>query len=42
MPGPFAAGHTVVSSGKNAGVDTIGAEYLVDLKLPETMPACSV
>ncbi|MEW1586185.1 alpha/beta hydrolase [Micromonospora vinacea] len=35
-------GHTVVSSGKNTCVDTIAADYLVDLKLPAKMPTCSV
>nr|WP_221379065.1 alpha/beta hydrolase [Actinoplanes polyasparticus] len=35
-------GHTVVSSGANTCVDKIAADYLVDLKLPQTMPACSV
>lgn len=35
-------GHTVVSSGKNECVDKIAADYLLDLKLPATMPTCSV
>ena len=35
-------GHTVVSSGKNTCVDTIAADYLIDLKLPATMPTCSL
>lgn len=35
-------GHTVVSSGKNECVDTIAADYLIDLKLPAKMPTCSV
>ncbi len=35
-------GHTVVSSGKNTCVDTIAADYLIDLKLPAKMPTCSV
>ncbi|MGN9809565.1 alpha/beta hydrolase [Micromonospora sp. BQ11] len=35
-------GHTVVSSGKNTCVDTIAADYLIDLKLPTKMPTCSV
>ncbi|MFI7610977.1 alpha/beta hydrolase [Nonomuraea terrae] len=35
-------GHTIVSSGKNECVDTIAADYLIDLKLPATMPTCSV
>jgi hypothetical protein len=35
-------GHTVVSSGKNTCVDTITSDYLIDLKLPEKMPTCSI
>jgi pimeloyl-ACP methyl ester carboxylesterase len=35
-------GHTVVSGGANQCVDKIAADYLVDLKLPETMPTCTV
>ncbi|MFE9914722.1 alpha/beta hydrolase [Micromonospora sp. NPDC005553] len=35
-------GHTVVSSGKNKCVDTIASDYLIDLKLPEKMPTCSI
>ncbi|MFK3980037.1 alpha/beta hydrolase [Micromonospora sp. NPDC050397] len=35
-------GHTIVSSGKNKCVDTIAADYLIDLKLPATMPTCSI
>ncbi|MEV4343300.1 alpha/beta hydrolase [Actinoplanes sp. NPDC049596] len=34
-------GHTVVSAGTNKCVDRIAADYLVDLKLPGTMPTCS-
>ena len=35
-------GHTVVSSGKNACVDAIAADYLIDLKLPAKMPTCAI
>ncbi|AGZ44034.1 alpha/beta hydrolase [Actinoplanes friuliensis] len=35
-------GHTVVSAGTNTCVDTIAADYLIDLKLPAEMPTCSV
>ncbi|MGW4464787.1 alpha/beta hydrolase [Micromonospora sp. NPDC004704] len=35
-------GHTIVSSGKNECVDTVAADYLIDLKLPATMPTCSI
>ncbi|WP_440107268.1 alpha/beta hydrolase [Streptosporangium sp. H16] len=35
-------GHTVVSGGANTCVDKIAADYLIDLKLPEPMPECSV
>jgi pimeloyl-ACP methyl ester carboxylesterase len=35
-------GHTVVSGGANQCVDKIAADYLIDLKLPETMPTCTV
>ncbi|WP_250009756.1 alpha/beta hydrolase [Actinoplanes sp. M2I2] len=34
-------GHTIVSSGANKCVDTIASDYLVDLKLPATMPTCT-
>lgn len=35
-------GHTAVSSGANPCVEKVAADYLVDLALPEKMPACSV
>ncbi|MBE1488258.1 alpha/beta hydrolase [Plantactinospora soyae] len=35
-------GHTIVSSGKSECVDTIAADYLIDLKLPASMPTCSI
>jgi pimeloyl-ACP methyl ester carboxylesterase len=34
-------GHTVVSSGKNTCVEKIAADYLINLKLPPTMPTCT-